>query len=111
MIILFVHGWSVRHTETYGELPRWLAAQTDADGRPFKVENVFLGKYISFDDTVTIDDLAGPCGMRLNVSSARGCRPANALPPSPIRPAVPWSGPGWICSGKANSPSARSHIW
>jgi hypothetical protein len=58
MIILFVHGWSVRHTETYGDLPHWLAAQTDADGRQFKVENVFLGKYISFDDTVTLDDIA-----------------------------------------------------
>ena len=58
MIILFVHGWSVRHTETYGDLPRWLATQTDADGRRFEVENVFLGKYISFDDTVTVDDIA-----------------------------------------------------
>jgi hypothetical protein len=58
MIILFVHGWSVRHTETYGDLPRWLATQTDADGHRFKVENVFLGKYISFDDTVTVEDIA-----------------------------------------------------
>lgn len=58
MIIIFVHGWSVRHTDTYGELPRWIASQTDADGQRFKVENVFLGKYISFDDTVTVDDLA-----------------------------------------------------
>jgi hypothetical protein len=58
MIILFVHGWSVRHTETYGDLPRWLAAQTGPDGARFKVESVFLGKYISFDDTVTMEDIA-----------------------------------------------------
>ena len=58
MIILFVHGWSVRHTDTYGDLPRWLARQADADGKQFKVENVFLGKYISFDDAVTMDDIA-----------------------------------------------------
>jgi hypothetical protein len=65
MIILFVHGWSVRHTDTYGDLPRWLAAQTDADGRPFEVENVFLGKYISFDDTVAMDDIARALGQAL----------------------------------------------
>ena len=58
MIIIFVHGWSVRHTETYGEFPRWIASQSGADGQRFKVENVFLGKYISFEDTVTMDDLA-----------------------------------------------------
>lgn len=58
MIIIFVHGWSVRSTDTYGDLPRWLAAQQGPDGQKFKVENVFLGKYISFDDTVTVDDIA-----------------------------------------------------
>ena len=58
MIVLFVHGWSVRHTDTYGELPAWLARQPGPDGRPFTVEDVFLGKYISFDDTVTVDDIA-----------------------------------------------------
>jgi hypothetical protein len=58
MKIIFVHGWSVRHTETYGDLPRWLAAQQGPNGKTFKVENVFLGKYISFDDTVTLDDIA-----------------------------------------------------
>jgi hypothetical protein len=58
MKIIFVHGWSVRSTDTYGDLPRWLAAQQGPDGQKFKVENVFLGKYISFDDTVTVDDIA-----------------------------------------------------
>jgi len=58
MKIIFVHGWSVRSTDTYGDLPRWLATQRGPDGQKFKVENVFLGKYISFDDTVTLDDIA-----------------------------------------------------
>ena len=51
--VVFVHGWSVTHTDTYGGLPMWLAKQPG-----FKVANIFLGKYISFVDTVTLDDIA-----------------------------------------------------
>lgn len=54
MHIVFVHGWSVTHTNTYGDLPRWLAQQAPAHD----VQNVYLGKYISFADTVTLDDIA-----------------------------------------------------
>ncbi|NKF24158.1 esterase/lipase family protein [Solimonas marina] len=50
--IVFVHGWSVTNTDTYGALPRWLAQQGAA------VEDVYLGRYISFVDTVTLDDIA-----------------------------------------------------
>jgi pimeloyl-ACP methyl ester carboxylesterase len=53
MHLVFVHGWSVRSTATYGNLPDRLAAAT---GLP--VEHVHLGKYVSFDDAVTLDDLA-----------------------------------------------------
>ncbi len=58
MMVLFVHGWSVRHTDTYGQLPAWLATQIGPDGERFSIEDVFLGKYISFDDAVTMDDIA-----------------------------------------------------
>ncbi len=54
MHIIFVHGWSVTHTDTYGELPRWLSQQS----RDYKIQNVYLGKYISFVDSVTLDDIA-----------------------------------------------------
>jgi hypothetical protein len=54
MHIIFVHGWSVTHTSTYGDLPRWLAKQSSE----FKIQNVYLGKYISFVDSVTVDDIA-----------------------------------------------------
>jgi len=54
MHIVFVHGWSVTHTNTYGDLPQWLAQQSPK----FSIQNVFLGKYISFVDTVTVDDIA-----------------------------------------------------
>lgn len=58
MIVIFVHGWSVTHTHTYGELPQWLENQSK-DGRlDIQVGNIYLGHYISFDDTVTVDDIA-----------------------------------------------------
>ncbi|MBC7984667.1 MAG: phospholipase, partial [Candidatus Obscuribacterales bacterium] len=54
MNIVFVHGWSVTHTDTYGDLPKWLSQQP----AKYKIQNVYLGKYISFVDTVTADDIA-----------------------------------------------------
>jgi hypothetical protein len=53
MNLVFVHGWSVRSTDTYARLPERLARETGA-----RVVNVWLGKYVSFDDQVTLDDLA-----------------------------------------------------
>ncbi|MDX2268591.1 MAG: hypothetical protein NW208_10830 [Bryobacter sp.] len=53
MEIVFVHGWSVRSTATYGHLPERLAQETG-----LKVNHIYLGKYVSFDDAVTLDDLA-----------------------------------------------------
>ena len=58
MHVLFVHGWSVADTETYGHLPRWLAQQAGPDGRTLAVGDIYLGQYISFDDTITLDDIA-----------------------------------------------------
>ncbi len=58
MIVIFVHGWSVRNTDTYGGLPRYVASQPGPDGQPFKVANIYLGRYISFDDAVTVDDIS-----------------------------------------------------
>jgi hypothetical protein len=58
MIAIFVHGWSVQHTQTYGDLPAWLQGKPGPDGQPIQVADIYLGKYISFDDTVTVDDIA-----------------------------------------------------
>ncbi len=58
MIVIFVHGWSVQNTNTYGELPRWLESQGEAGGLDIQVGNIYLGRYISFDDNVTVDDVA-----------------------------------------------------
>lgn len=58
MIVIFVHGWSVRHTDTYGELPQWLESISKDGKLAIQVGNIYLGHYISFDDTVTVDDIA-----------------------------------------------------
>lgn len=58
MVIVFVHGWSVRNTNTYGQLPLRLQKSFKAAGKQVKVENIYLGQYVSFDDLVTLDDIA-----------------------------------------------------
>lgn len=58
MIVIFVHGWSVTHTNTYGELPQWLERQRNDGTLNIQIGNIYLGRYISFDDTVTVDDIA-----------------------------------------------------
>ncbi len=57
MNLVFVHGWSVTDTNTYGQLPQALAmlAPQELD---LKITHIFLGRYISFHDEVTIDDIA-----------------------------------------------------
>jgi hypothetical protein len=58
MIVLFVHGWSVTTTDTYGALPEALIDL--AAGRDLEIETreIFLGRYISFNDEVEVDDVA-----------------------------------------------------
>jgi len=57
MRLIFVHGWSVTNTNTYGELPEALAT---AGGTEFDldIQHTYLGRYISFHDEVTMDDIA-----------------------------------------------------
>jgi len=57
MRLIFVHGWSVTNTNTYAELPEALA---NAGGEQFNldIQHIYLGRYISFHDEVTVDDIA-----------------------------------------------------
>lgn len=58
-IVLFVHGWSVRHTDTYGELPERLASEARSDSMlALDVRHLYLGRYVSFHDEVRIADLS-----------------------------------------------------
>lgn len=56
--LVFVHGWSVAHTNTYGGLPQRLAAESAAAGHKLKVRDLRLAKYVSFHDEVRVEDLA-----------------------------------------------------
>lgn len=57
-LVVFVHGWSVRSTDTYGKLPQRLQAEAAAVGLDLNVQHVFLGKYVSFRDEVRVEDIS-----------------------------------------------------
>lgn len=57
--VLFVHGWSVRNTDTYGELPDRLRSEARRDpALGIDVKELWLGEYISFHNEVRIPDIA-----------------------------------------------------
>lgn len=58
-LLVFVHGWSVTSTATYGGLPARLKTEAAQAGGPgFDVAHVHLGQYVSFRDEVQVADLA-----------------------------------------------------
>lgn len=61
MRIVFVHGWSVTNTQSYGGLPAALVKNASAK-LDVQVTHLYLGKYVSFADEVKVDDIAR--GMR-----------------------------------------------
>ena len=67
MLLVFVHGWSVTNTPTYGGLPQALAANARSAGVEIEIQHLYLAKYVSFADEVTVDDLAR--GMQAAVNA------------------------------------------
>ena len=61
-IVVFVHGWSVRSTDTYGRLPDRLKSEATAAGLQIDVKHVYLSKYVSFRDEVRMEDIAAGHG-------------------------------------------------
>ncbi|WP_199097923.1 phospholipase [Dyella sp. ASV21] len=55
--LVFVHGWSVTNTRTYGALPQRLQQQARAAGMTLDVADIWLSEYVSFDDAVTMADI------------------------------------------------------
>jgi hypothetical protein len=55
--LVFVHGWSVTNTSTYGQLPSQLQQQAAAAGLALTLTDIWLSEYVSFDDAVTMPDL------------------------------------------------------
>ena len=59
VLVIFVHGWSVTNTDTYGELPaRLIAEAAKAGGPALDVQHVYLGQYVSFRDEVRLPDIS-----------------------------------------------------
>lgn len=58
MRVVFVHGWSVTHTNTYGGLPAALAKRAADHGLTLDIDHLYLAKYVSFADEVTVEDIA-----------------------------------------------------
>jgi hypothetical protein len=56
--LVFVHGWSVTHLNTYGNLPSRLQQEGKKNGIDIKIEEIFLGRYISFHDEVRLPDVS-----------------------------------------------------
>ena len=58
-LVVLVHGWSVRNTDTYGGLPQRLKLEaTRSPDLDIEVRNLWLSEYISFHYDVTIPDIA-----------------------------------------------------
>ncbi len=57
MRLVFVHGWSVTSTDTYGGLPEALSRGAP-ESLELQVDHLYLAKYISFSDEVMVDDIA-----------------------------------------------------
>ncbi|MEP7187239.1 MAG: phospholipase [Rhodanobacter sp.] len=55
--LVFVHGWSVTNSSTYGDLPLRLQQQAGAAGMALTLADIWLSEYVSFDDAVTMPDL------------------------------------------------------
>jgi len=58
MQLIFVHGWSVTNTDTYGELPEAVHRASGEYDINLDIQHLHLGKYISFHDEVSMDDVA-----------------------------------------------------
>ncbi|SHI72850.1 esterase/lipase family protein [Halodesulfovibrio aestuarii] len=57
MKLLFVHGWNVTSFDSYGELPDALKISAPPE-LSIETEDLFLGRYINFDDEITLEDVA-----------------------------------------------------
>jgi len=57
-IVVFVHGWSVTNTDTYGGLPLRLRTEAETRGIDILIKEIYLGRYISFHDEVRVSDIS-----------------------------------------------------
>lgn len=77
-IVVLVHGWSVRETSTYGELPQRLKAEARRkDGPDIDTHELWLSKYVSFHNEVRLEDIsrAFEAALRRELGKDFGKRP------------------------------------
>ena len=74
LLLVFVHGYSVTNLDTYGELPLRLLNEAQARGYSAKIENIFLGRYISFNDEVRLNDVSRAMQMAVEEQIPTGIR-------------------------------------
>lgn len=55
--LVFVHGWSVTSTSTYGSLPATLRDRAAQAGSTLQVLDIHLSEYVTFDDAIRMDDI------------------------------------------------------
>jgi hypothetical protein len=58
LAVVFVHGWSVTSTSTYGYFPARLKHEAEQNGILIDVHDIWLSRYVSFHDEVRIPDLS-----------------------------------------------------
>ncbi len=56
--VVFVHGWSVQNTDTYGRLPERLIREAAERGVTLDARNLWLSRYVSFRDEVRLPDVS-----------------------------------------------------
>lgn len=74
MRLIFVHGWSVTTTETYGQLPEALVTACANSNLQLDIQHIQLGKYVSFNDEVNLDDIARGLNQALLDLPDNNCR-------------------------------------
>lgn len=72
MKLVFIHGYSVTSLNTYGDLPKALASQARKFGLDLDIKHIFLGRYLSFHDAVTLEDIARAFDKALHAQLSDG---------------------------------------
>ncbi len=90
MQLIFVHGWSVTDIDTYGDLPQALANRSDEYDIALDIQHIYLGRYISFHDEVTLDDISRAMNKALEElpSNSNGIQPFSCITHSTGGPVV-----------------------
>ena len=72
--VVFVHGWSVTNTDTYGGLPVRLRNEASARNVDIDIQHIYLGRYLSFHDEVTLRDVARAFESAMSALASRDSR-------------------------------------